>query len=88
MGYPIAIHKIQNSLFKATVPDLPGCFSTGSTITEALDNVQKEISSRLIILAEEGKTAPTPSEIENYYMDPDYVGATWLHVDTVPDILE
>jgi len=89
MEYPIAIHKDKNSFFNVTVPDLPGCFSTGKTIDEALSSIKEEILSRLKILAEKGEIAPTPSEIEKYYMNPDYAGATWLHVDfDVLDFLE
>jgi predicted RNase H-like HicB family nuclease len=89
MEYPVAIHKDKNSFFNVRVPDLPGCFSTGKTIDEALNSIKEEISSRLRILAEKGEIAPTPSTIENYYMNPDYAGATWLHVDfDVSDIFE
>ena len=89
MKYPIAIHKDKNSFFNITVPDMPECFSSGKTIDEALNSVREEISSRLKNLTEEGKIAPTPSEIEKYYMNPDYAGATWLHMDLdVSDILE
>ena len=89
MEYPIAIHKDKNSFFNVTVPDLPGCFSTGETIDQALNTIKEEILSRLKILAEKGEIAPTPSEIEKYYMNPDYAGATWLHVGfDVLDFLE
>lgn len=38
MRYPIIIHKDPESDFGITVPDLPGCFSAGSTMEEALQN--------------------------------------------------
>ena len=36
MNYPIVIHKDPDTDYGVTVPDLPGCFSAGSTIDEAL----------------------------------------------------
>ncbi|MCP4626127.1 MAG: arginase [bacterium] len=35
MRYPVVIHKDPNSDYSATIPDLPGCFSAGSSIEEA-----------------------------------------------------
>lgn len=81
MKYPIAIHKDDNSCFGVTVPDIPGCFSAGETVDEALKNTEEAIFSHLEILAEGGEIAPTPSEIDTHYVNPDYTGATWAYVD-------
>lgn len=43
MRYPIVIHKAPSSDYGLTIPDLPGCFSAGSTIEEAI-NVEVDIS--------------------------------------------
>ena len=37
MIYPIVLHKDKDSDYGATVPDLPGCFSAGATLDEALE---------------------------------------------------
>lgn len=47
MKYPVAIHKDQDSCFGVSVPDVPGCFSAGETIDEALSNTQEAISDHL-----------------------------------------
>ena len=40
MLYPIAIEKgNDNQAFGVTIPDIPGCFSAGDTMAEALENV-------------------------------------------------
>ena len=41
MKYPIVIHKDPNSDYGVTIPDLPGCFSAGSTIEEAISMAQE-----------------------------------------------
>jgi len=37
MHYPIVVHKDSESDYSVTVPDLPGCFSAGETLDEALE---------------------------------------------------
>jgi len=37
MHYPIVIHKDPDSDYGIIVPDIPGCFSSGSTYEEALN---------------------------------------------------
>jgi len=81
MKYPIAIQKDPNSCFGISVPDLPGCFSSGETLEEALKNTQEAISGHLEILAEDGAIAPAPSEIDSHYSNSDYAGSTWAYVD-------
>ncbi len=83
MKYPVAIHKDQDSCFGVSVPDLPGCFSAGETIDEALSNTQDAIFDHLEILAEEGKSVSEPSEIEKHYDNPDYAQALWAHVTLI-----
>ena len=81
MKYPIAIHKDVDSCYGVSVPDLPGCFSAGETLDEAVNNAQEAISGHLEILAEDGKLAPAPSEIDKYYSHPHYAGAAWAFAD-------
>ncbi len=81
MKYPIAIQKDPDSCFGISVPDLPGCFSAGETLEEALRNTQEAISGHLEILAEGGTIAPAPSEIDSHYSNPDYTASTWAFID-------
>jgi len=81
MKYSVAIHKDPDSCYGVSVPDIPGCFSAGETVDEALKNAQEAISDHLEILAEVGAIAPTPSDIDKHYANPDYAGATWAYVD-------
>ena len=36
MFIPVAIHKDEGSVFGVSVPDVPGCFSYGDTVEDAL----------------------------------------------------
>ena len=47
MRYPVVIHKDEHSDFCVSVPDIPGCYSAGSTYDEALTNVIEAIECHL-----------------------------------------
>ena len=64
MRYPIIIHKDPESDFGITVPDLPGCFSAGSTMEEALQNSEEAILTHIEGLLLDNDPIPTPSKIE------------------------
>lgn len=64
MRYPIIIHKDPESDFGITVPDLPGCFSAGSTMEEALQNAEEAILTHIEGLLLDNDPVPAPSTIE------------------------
>lgn len=81
MLYPVAIHKDHDSEYSATVPDIPGCFSAGSTLQEALSEVAEAINGHLGILAEDKEKVPVAGNIEEHQANPDFEGAIWSVVD-------
>jgi predicted RNase H-like HicB family nuclease len=80
MNFPIAIHKDVSSDYGVTVPDLPGCFSGGSTIDEAMVMAKEAIQLYLETLAQDGRELPEPSDIEHHRADPQYADAIWAIV--------
>ena len=80
MHYPIAIHKDATSDYGVTVPDLPGCFSAGSTVDEAMLMAREAIALYLDTLADDGRDFPEPTEIESLRRNPDYADAIWAIV--------
>lgn len=86
MKYPIALHKDVDSCYGVTVPDIPGCFSAGESIDEAIVNAQEAIAGHLEILAEDGLIAPVPSTIDRHSALLEYQGAVWAfaEVDITP----
>lgn len=81
MKYPVAIHKDEDSCYGVSVPDIPGCFSAGETLDEAITNTQEAISGHLEILAEEGTIAPKASIVDDFFQHDEYIGATWAYVE-------
>jgi predicted RNase H-like HicB family nuclease len=84
MQYPIVIHKDKKSDYGVTVPDLPGCFSAGSTIDEALAMAREAIELHIEGLIEEGMVVPEPNLVDRLRKKAQYAGGVWAVVDINP----
>lgn len=62
MRYPVIVYKDSLFGYGMIVSDLPGVFSGGATLDEALANVQEAIET--LYEGEEGDTLPDPSPLE------------------------
>lgn len=63
MRYPILIEEgTETAAFGVVVPDLPGCFSAGDTLDEALDAV-KEAAAWIDAALDAGRSIPSPSKL-------------------------
>jgi predicted RNase H-like HicB family nuclease len=87
MNYPIWIHKDPNSLYGVTVPDLPGCFSSGHTFDEAIAMAREAIELHLEGMIEDGEAIPDASEIEALWRDKNFSGGAWASVNIDPSKL-
>ncbi|NQT88095.1 type II toxin-antitoxin system HicB family antitoxin [bacterium] len=87
MNYPIVIHKDEDSDYGVTVPDLPGCFSAGRTVDEAIDMAREAIELHLEGLIEDGALAPSPSSIEDCRAKPEFKDGIWAVVSIAPSHL-
>ena len=61
-------------------PDLPGCFSAGDTVDEALLNAGEAVSLYAESLAKEGRSLPAPRSVSALRADPDVVAELRDHV--------
>lgn len=81
MKYPIAIEPgDENHTFGVVVPDLPGCFSAGDTLEEAIDNAAEAIELWLETVVDDGGTVPEPKPIAERQKDPEFAGWIWAVV--------
>jgi predicted RNase H-like HicB family nuclease len=81
MNFLIAIHKDQGSDYGVTVPDLPGCFTAGTTFAEALSMAKEAIELHLEGMLDDGEEIPTPStDIDEFRSNPDFADAIWALV--------
>ena len=64
MRYPVAIETGDaKHAFGVAVPDLPGCFSAGHTLDDALTNSREAILLHLEALLDDEQPFPAPSPI-------------------------
>jgi predicted RNase H-like HicB family nuclease len=84
MNFPIVIHKDKDSDYGVTVPDLPGCFTAGRTLDEAIAMAQEAIELHLEGLIEEGQAIPRPRTVEDHKHNPEHKGGTWAVVSIAP----
>lgn len=82
MLYPIAIESgDEHHAYGVTVPDLPGCFSAGDTLEEAVNNAKEAITGHIELLIELGDDIPAVSSLSALVADSQYAGYTWALVD-------
>ena len=65
MRYAIVIEKAEGN-YSAYVPDLPGCVTTGSSVSEVEEQIREAIEFHLDGLREDGATIPQPSSQVEY----------------------
>lgn len=74
-AYPVVIHKDDDSDYGTEVPDLPGCYSAGSTLSEALNATREAIYAHLEGMAQDGELAPGPSDLSDIRLSKSHAGA-------------
>jgi len=80
MKYPVYMEKDTDSDYGVTVPDLPGCFSAGSFVEEALENAEEAVLAHIEGLYLDGEEIPRPTSIEELRARNDSPGLVWALV--------
>ena len=82
MKYPVAFEPGNDrSAWGVAVPDLPGCFSAGDTLDEAIAHVIEAIDGWCETAVDQGDEIPPPSPIEAHFPNPDFAGWVWMLLD-------
>lgn len=82
MRYPIAIELGgTDHAYGVIVPDLPGCFSAGDTLDEAITNAEEAILLYLEDAVQEGEAPALPSKLEDLRKEKTYKDWAWAVVD-------
>ena len=61
--YSVIVHDAEEGGYWVEVPALPGCYSQGESVDEALANVKEAIAMYLEALEDEDAAIPTDSEV-------------------------
>lgn len=89
MRYPIAIEPgSETTAFGVVVPDLPGCFSAGDTLEEAIAAAEEAAAAWIDANLDAGEPVPPPSCLEGLRRNPDYAGWTIGVIEVDPALLD
>ena len=90
MRYPIAIEPgDETQAFGLVVPDLPGCFSAGDTLDEALSNAEEAVVAWIDTMLDREEAIPQPSAIDSLRLThPEFAGWVWAVVSVDPARLD
>lgn len=75
MRYSVFIHKDPGSSFGVIFPELPGCFSAGETMDEALTNAGEALAMHVGGLEADGEPVPLPLPVDDILRDPKFAEA-------------
>lgn len=87
-GYIAYLRKDENSDFGVEFPDLPGCFSAGSTLEEARAMAAEALAGHIAVLQEEKMPVPKPSSLDQLAQDPNRGDAILVLIPLDPSLLK
>ena len=91
MRYLVAIEPgtETTTAWSVIVPDLPGCFSAGDTLEEAMEQAEHAITGWIEAAIDNGQNIPAPSHIEALRAaHPEFDGWLWALVKVDPAMLD
>lgn len=80
MKYPVAVW-MENGVYSAEVPDLPGVITEADSLEELEKMVADAASGWLKCELDDGRSIPSPTSIEHYIENQVYEDCIWMLVD-------
>ena len=81
MKFTVVLHSDDGQHYGVTVPDLPGCFSFGEGIDEALLSAQEAIDLHVEGLLENGEALPAHQPVSVHQSKRRFAKGIWAVVD-------
>lgn len=89
MRYPVMIEAgDENTAWSVVVPDLPGCFSAGDSLDEAMKAAEEAAAAWIDAALDEGRVIPRPSTVQEALTKGDFGGWMIAIVDIDPALLD
>jgi predicted RNase H-like HicB family nuclease len=89
MRYPVAIEAGDDkTAFGVVIPDLPGCFSAGDTLDEALIGAEEAAAAWIDATLDAGGAIPAPSTLDKLRNDKEFAGWTFGVITLDPAALD
>lgn len=87
--FPIVIEPGTETIaFGVVVPDLPGCFSAGDTLDEAISNTEEAVAAWIDAALDAGEAVPLPSPLDRLRTNPEFAGWIFAVVTVDPAWLD
>lgn len=87
--YPIAIEPgTDATAFGVVVPDLPGCFSAGDTLDDAMAGAEEAAAAWIDAALDAGQAIPAPTALEAIRRNPEFAGWTFGVITLDPALLD
>jgi predicted RNase H-like HicB family nuclease len=89
MRYPIAIEVGNDTTaYGVVVPDLPGCFSAGDTLDEAISNAEEAAAAWIDATLDAGGAIPGPSALEAVSARKDFKGWSFGVINVTASVMD
>lgn len=90
MRYPVAIELgNEDQAYGVVVPDLPGCFSAGDSLDEALGNTEEAIILWIDAMLDAKQPIPRPSSVDALRAEhPEWANWVWAVIQVDPARLD
>jgi len=89
MRYPIAIEAgTEATALGVIVPDLPGCFSAGDSLDEALAGAEEAAAAWVDAALDAGNAIPQPSSLDSIRHRVEFAGWTFAVITVDPALLD
>lgn len=82
--YPAIFHK-ENDSYWVEFPDLEGCQTYGDTLNETMGFAQEALMGYLLVLLEQGRSIPAPSDIVSIHPDDGFTSLVSCEVNQYKD---
>lgn len=89
MRYPVVIEQgSETEAFGVVIPDLPGCFSAGDTLDEAVKNASEAAALWIEDALDNGEKVPEPSSLDKIKDNPEWAGWIFALISVDPTLFD
>ncbi len=82
--YPAIFHK-EDDTYWVEFPDLEGCHTYGTSITDTMESAQEALAAYLLNLLEQNQAIASPSDISSFYAEDGFTSLVSCNIDQYKD---
>ena len=82
--YPAIFHK-EDDTYWVEFPDLEGCHTYGTSITDTMESAQEALAAYLLTLLEQNQAIASPSDISSFYTEDGFTSLVSCNIEQYKD---